>query len=79
MAGSRFTISEKIEYLQIVEEAYGVYSGFSIYYKNGIKIGDTHNLSLGADYSKEPAFVNAMKGHTYYDIIPVFQMTLVNV
>lgn len=72
MTGSDFTVSEKIEYLQSVEKAYGVYSAFSIYDGNGIRIGNTHNSSLGADSSDEQYFVDAINGNIYHDSIPVF-------
>lgn len=66
------SISQKLEYLQSVEKTYQVYSAFSIYDKNGIKIADTHDFSIGADSSNEPFFVNAMKGNIHYDSVPTF-------
>ncbi len=72
MDGSRFTLSDKIIHLQSVENAYKVYSSFSIYNSDGIKIGDTHNLSLGANDSNEQFFKSAMKGNIYYDSLPSF-------
>lgn len=72
MDGSRFTLSDKIIHLQSVENAYKVYSSFSIYNSDGIKIGDTHNSSLGANDSNEQFFKSAMKGNIYYDSLPSF-------
>lgn len=72
MTGSQLTLSEKLGHLHSVEKTYQVYSAFSIYDKNGIKIADTHNYSVGADSSHEQFFVNAMKGAIYYDSVPAF-------
>jgi signal transduction histidine kinase len=72
MTGSQSTLSRKLEYLHSVEKTYRVYSGFSIYDKNGIKIADTHDLSVGADSSNEQFFVNAIKGDIHYDSVPAF-------
>ena len=70
--GSKFPLSAKLEYLRSVEKAYGEYSGFSIYNSAGIKIGDTHDHSVGSNDSDRPFFTNAMKGGVYYDTIPSF-------
>jgi signal transduction histidine kinase len=66
------TLSQKLDYLHTVEKTYQVYSTFSIHDKNGIRIADTHDLSIGADSSKEQFFVNAIKGQIYYDSVPTF-------
>lgn len=71
MDGSQFSLSDKIQYLQSVEKAYGVYSDFSIYDIRGIKIGDTRNSSSGADASTNLFFTSAAKGAIYYDSVPV--------
>jgi signal transduction histidine kinase len=70
--GSNFSIAEKIEYLRSVEKAYGVYSSFSIYNTDGIKIAGTHSMSLGTIHSTEQFFTNAIKGNIYYGSVPVF-------
>ncbi len=72
MDGSQFKVSDKIDYLRSVEKAYGVYSGFSMYNNNGIKIGDTHSLSLGANDSTKQFYTSAMNGSIYHDSIPTF-------
>lgn len=73
MQGSQFTISDKIQYLQAVEKAYPVYSSFSIYNTDGIKLADTHNNSIGSDASNEQYFLNPKRSNNlYYDSIPSY-------
>jgi signal transduction histidine kinase len=72
MDGTQFSLQDKIQYLQSVERAYGVYSAFSIYGANGTRLGNTHDFSVGKDDSAEEFFKVASKGLIYYDPVPVY-------
>lgn len=71
LSSSDTTIKEKMDYLRTAVKTYKVYDSFAIYDINGIKIGDTRNLSIGIDASNEPFFKNAINGEIYYDKRPV--------
>ena len=53
LTNPKFTFSEKMDYLRSMERAVKAYTSISIYNKNGIKIGDTRNILIGANDSQE--------------------------
>jgi len=76
LADHTISIEDKIEYLRTIEKAYKVYSSFSLYDNNGIKLGDTRNIMIGIDESEEPFFKEAIKGRIYHDKTSVYSKSL---
>jgi signal transduction histidine kinase len=76
LANPKFTLPEKVDYLRTMERAVKAYTSISLYDKNGIKIGDTRNILIGANDSQKMFFKNAIKGAPYYDSIPSLSESL---
>jgi signal transduction histidine kinase len=76
LANPKFTLPEKLDYLRTMERAVKAYTSISLYDKNGIKIGDTRNILIGANDSQKTFFKNAIKGAPYYDSIPSLSESL---
>ncbi len=76
LTNPNFTLPQKMDYLRSMERAVKAYTSISIYNKNGIKIGDTRNILIGANDSKEAFFKGALKDHVYYDSLPSFSESL---
>jgi hypothetical protein len=72
LTNPNFTLPQKMDYLRSIERAVKGYTSISMYNKNGIKIGDTRNILIRANGSKEAFFKGALKGHAYYDPLHIF-------
>jgi methyl-accepting chemotaxis protein PixJ len=72
LTNPNFTLPQKMDYLRSMERAVKGYTSISMYNKNGIKIGDTRNILIGTNGSKETFFKGALKGHVYYDPLHIF-------
>ena len=70
LVGSQNSIKEKMNYLRDYEIQSQMYTSMSIYDNDGIKIGDTRNLKIGIDESKELFFTEAIQGKIYNSEIP---------
>ena len=76
LTNPKFTLPEKVDYLRTMERSVKAYTSISLYDKNGIKIGDTRNILIGANDSQKIFFKNALKGDPYYDSIPSLSESL---
>ena len=70
------TISDKIDYLRSLERSSKMYSSISIYDESGLRIGDTRNIAIGHDFSKEEFFIESKKGSLFYSKTPVYDDNL---
>jgi signal transduction histidine kinase len=70
LSNQNITLFDKMNYLRSMERAVKAYSYISIYDKKGLKIGDTRNILIGKNDSKEPFFQQALKGNIYHDSTP---------
>jgi len=76
LVGDHQNINDKIGYLRDYEILSQMYTSMSIYDSDGIKIGDTRNLKIGIDQSKEGFFMEAIKGKIYHDEVPILSKSL---
>jgi hypothetical protein len=72
LTNPNFTLPQKMDYLRSMERAVKGYTSISMCNKNGIKIGDTRNILIEVNGSKEAFFKGALKGHVYYDPLHIF-------
>jgi signal transduction histidine kinase len=75
LTNPNFTLPQKMDYLRSLERAVKAYASISLYNNNGIKIGDTRSILIGVNDSQKAFFNGAIKGHIYYDPIPIFSET----
>jgi len=76
LSNPNVTLSEKMNYLRSMERAVKAYSSISIYNNNGIKIGDTRNVLIGTNDSKQHFLQEAIKGEIYYSPTPTLSKSL---
>jgi len=76
LVGDHQSVDKKIDYLRDYEVLSQMYTSMSIYDSDGIKIGDTRNLKIGIDESKESFFMEAIKGKIYHDEDPLESKSL---
>ena len=76
ITNDQYSLNEKLNYLREVEKERKAYASMSIYDLNGIKLGDTRGINIGANEKDKSFFKEAINGNIYYDTKPIVSESL---